>query len=111
MKSVQTPIVVKNSECGHCAVHTKRVHHREFPEIWAEAGTTSESAAHLSHHLEKAREGSRSAWHLEGIERALKDLAAFIADLKEQSINDAICRCDPKGPSPSTAKPPKLAHK
>jgi hypothetical protein len=40
-------LIVEDATCAHSSVHTLRVHHREFPEIRAEAGSLAEGITHL----------------------------------------------------------------
>ena len=100
MSTDKRRVVANDSLCSHCSVHAKRLHHRDFPEIWSEAGSDHESARHLSHQLTRAREGARNDWHREAIDRAIADVDSFIDALRatERAREEhEKCRCGPRG--------------
>jgi hypothetical protein len=80
-------IVVTSGLCPCHAVHTTQVHHRDFPEIWAEGISVEEGAAQLANHLARAQEGARGAWQREEIGLAMADLASFIIGLSEEQAS------------------------
>ncbi|HWE39908.1 MAG TPA: hypothetical protein VG406_25380 [Isosphaeraceae bacterium] len=86
-------LVVTEAECACHSVHTKHVHHRDFPEIWAECSTLAEGIKHLGQQLARALEGARSAWHREAMQHAIDDVDAFHKALDQPAPA-------PAGPSP-----------
>ena len=101
-----SPVVVEDGVCASCSVRTKRVHHRDFPEIRAEAGTVAEGAAHLAGELARARDSVGGAWHREAIDRASADVAEFLGTLAESGPGgEASCRCGARGPDSLAATP------
>ena len=101
-----SPVVVDDGVCGCCSVHTKQVHHRDFPEIWAEAGTVAEGASHLAGELARARDSVGGAWHREAIDRASADVSDFLGTLAEAGQEgEASCRCGARGPDSLAATP------
>jgi hypothetical protein len=104
MLTKPSPVIVKEGECTSCAVPTKQVHHRDFPEIWAEAGTAIEGLAHLAKRMSSARESARTEWQRGLIEHAITDIAEFIETLADkQSADEAKCRCGVRGPVTSAS--------
>jgi hypothetical protein len=94
-------IVVEDASCEFCAVPTKRLHHREFPEIRSECGSVSEGALHLARQLTNYRQGAQSAWHREAIEAAIADVAEFVTALSRAEWDaEAACRCAPRLDAP-----------
>jgi hypothetical protein len=71
-------VIVTAGLCAGCSVHTTQVHHREFPEIWAEGGSSREGAEHLTHLFERALEAAKSPWHRDSMRNALVDVEAFL---------------------------------
>jgi hypothetical protein len=94
MTTEQDRVIVHDADCACHTVHTTQVHHRDFPEIWAEAATPAEGAAHLSNQLARACEGARSAWHRESIQRAIADVDSFRKSLDGPS-DDAPVAVEP----------------
>ncbi len=86
-------IVVCPADCASHSVHTTHVHHRNFPEIYAECGTLTETAEHLAQQLLRAHEGARSAWHRESIEEAIADVRAYREAL-ERGEEPKLAHCD-----------------
>ncbi len=69
------------SECH--AIPTIRVHHRDFPEFWAEGNTAAEGAQNLINHLVRARAGVGSSWRRDPIDRAIHDVTEFFHSLED----------------------------
>jgi hypothetical protein len=106
MLADQSRVIVEDGVCDRCAVPTKRVHHRDFPEIRAECGSVAEGGAHLAGQLSRARDGVGSDWHREAIERAVADVGAFLDTLAEAGREgEASWRCSVRGPDPLAATP------
>lgn len=105
MTKEKTPIVVCPSDCASHSVHTTHIHHRDFPEIYAECGTLTETAEHLAQQLHRAHEGSRTAWHREAIEQAIADVHAYREALG-RGEETPISRCDQCDEHPSATGQP-----
>ena len=71
-------VIVQTGECACHSVHIAHVHHRNFPEIWAECGTAAEGATHLSRLLARELEGGGDNWHRESIRQAVADVQAYV---------------------------------
>ncbi len=54
------------------------VHHRDFPEIRAEAGSPKEAASHLVNKLACALDSALTVWRRERIDKAIADVKAFV---------------------------------
>jgi hypothetical protein len=94
MLTEQSRVIVEDAVCAGCAVHTKQVHHRDFPEIRAECGSIAEAVAHLAGQLSSARDGTQSHWHHELIDRAIADVAEFLNALAQvRQADEAACQC------------------
>ena len=75
------PVVLLPGDCARRSVHTFRVHHRDFPEGWAEGGTPAEAAHQLTHHLARALDSAGGQWHRAYLVEALADVHTFIESL------------------------------
>lgn len=96
MLTDQSHLIVEDSLCASCSVHTIRVHHREFPEIRAECGSVIEGVTYLLVQLTCSRENIQSNWRRELIDRAIADASEFLETLVEAGLNnEASCRCAP----------------
>ena len=106
MSTEQERIIVKDGLCAHCAVHTKKAHHSDFPEVWAECGSTAEAVSHLADQLSLYREGAQSTWHREGVDDAIADVVAFLGALSGAERDaEAACRCEARVPDrPKSAR-------
>ncbi|MHC5543010.1 hypothetical protein ACYOEI_32715 [Singulisphaera rosea] len=88
-------VVVEDGLCHQCAVSTKQIHHRNFPEIRAECGSALDGATHLARRLSLYREGAQNAWHRELLDRAIADVTSFLEALAEEEEESVeACRCD-----------------
>jgi hypothetical protein len=54
------------------------IHHRDFPEIRAVAGSPREAATHLAQKLARALDSALTDWRRESINHALADVKAFV---------------------------------
>jgi hypothetical protein len=102
-------IVVCPADCASHSVHTTHIHHRDFPEIWAECGNLVETAEHLAQQLYRAHEGARSAWHRDAIERAIADVRAYRESL-DRGESPELAPCDECEPHASASHPSHPAH-
>lgn len=105
MTQENSPIVVCPADCASHSVHTTHIHHRNFPEIYAECGTLIETAEHLAQQLLRAQEGARSAWHRESIEAAIADVHVYREALaRGEDLTLPHCdQCDEHAAHVSTA--------
>jgi hypothetical protein len=71
-------VIVKCGKCACNAVHTAQVHHRHFPEVWAECSSPAEGAAHLLTLLRRFREGACSHYRRDAIDAAIADVEAYL---------------------------------
>ena len=94
-----SPVIVKLSEGDVAVASSKLVHHRNFPEIRAEASSALEALAHLRNMLARALDGVGSIYHRSLIEEAISDVAEVIAGLDsgEQS-HELPCSVDALNP-------------
>jgi hypothetical protein len=57
---------------------TARVHHRDFPEIWAEGSSSQEAASLLVHQLSRALDSALIDWRRDRVQEAIADVQAFV---------------------------------
>ncbi len=55
------------------------VHHRDFPEIRAEAGSPKEAAGHLVHKLAAALDSALTDWRRNRVDQAIADVKAYVS--------------------------------
>jgi len=88
-------VIVEDATCAGCSVHTKRVHHRGFPEISAECDSIAEAVSHLIVQLKRTRENTQGNWHRGLVDQAISEAAEFLDTLTEDGRDpDGLCRCD-----------------
>jgi hypothetical protein len=88
MQHSTSRVVVTESKCSCHSVSTTQIHHRHFPEIWAQGPTALEGATQLTRHLERALEASRSQWHTKIMREALADVSAFLDALHAHGYDE-----------------------
>lgn len=71
-------IIVTESCCHSCSVHTVRVHHENFPELRIEGVSAEVAAGHLANRLAAAHDSVTDLAHREAIRGALDDMRAFL---------------------------------
>jgi hypothetical protein len=54
------------------------VHHRDFPEIRADAGSPAEAAGHLLNKLVCALDSALTDWRRQSVDQAIADVRAFL---------------------------------
>jgi hypothetical protein len=54
------------------------VHHRDFPEIRAEAGSAKEAAGHLVNKLACALDSALTDWRRKRVDEAIADVKAYV---------------------------------
>lgn len=91
---VENPhIVVQDSPCAVCAIPTKRVFHRDFPELWAEGGSAVEGAERLAWQLAQALDGAPGHWHRFSLQKAVSDVVEFLTNLAGALGSEAAAHC------------------
>jgi hypothetical protein len=71
--------VIVLSDAFECeAVHTTRIHHRDFPDVWTSAGSPVEAAEHLIKKLTCALDSAPGDWHGEALQHAIADVREFL---------------------------------
>jgi len=71
-------IIVTESCCHSCNVHTVLVHHQTFPELRIEDLSAEKAAGHLANRLGAALDSALDPSHREAIQLALADAQAFL---------------------------------
>jgi hypothetical protein len=94
MKPNKDRVIISPSECACHSVHTLKVHHRDFPEIWTEASSPEEGAAYLIGCLSRAQDAFRTSWHRLALEEAIADVEAFLEALKRAEVEEALERSE-----------------
>lgn len=80
MSADQSRIVVTPGVCRDChSVHTTRLYHRDYPEVWAEAESPAQAAAELADRLNIVLQSAPERWRSEPVRTAIADVRAFIA--------------------------------
>jgi hypothetical protein len=90
-------IVVNESCCRACKVHSFLVHHQTFPEMRMEAMSADRAARQLANRLEAALGMVSDPHHRQEIRLAIDDARAFI----DREGSCAHSRCDAQGHHPS----------
>lgn len=83
MNATSDRLIVHEGRCACGTVHTMQIHHRDFPELWAEGGTIREGADYLRFQLLRSRECEPTGWHRAAVDVALTDLDEFLRTLVE----------------------------
>jgi hypothetical protein len=81
------------------------VHHRDFPEIWSEAGSAAEAARLLIGKLSNASETTPSDWQRDTILQAMQDVSELLIELS--ASGDEICA----SAHADAESPPAQAHR
>lgn len=71
-------IIVTESCCPACDVHTIQVHHQGFPEMRIEGMTAEQAAEHLADRLTAVLENVSDPSHSEAVRVAIGDTRAFL---------------------------------
>jgi hypothetical protein len=83
MNATSDRLIVCEGRCACGTVHTKQIHHRDFPELQAVGGTIREGADYLRYQLLRSRESATIGWHRTAVDAALADLDEFLRTLVE----------------------------
>jgi hypothetical protein len=71
-------IIVTESSCRACSVHTIYVHHENFPEMRVEDISAEQAALHLASRLEAAHAATVDSLHRDAVRQAIDDIRAFL---------------------------------
>lgn len=71
-------VIVTESCCQACDVHTVYVHHESLPEFRVEGRTAEQAAGHLAERLTAALDNASDPWHGTAVKTAIGDIRAFI---------------------------------
>ncbi len=71
-------IIVTETCCPSCSIHTVHVHHQDFPELRVEALSAERAAGHLANRLKAALDTVSEPSRREAVLRALADAQAFL---------------------------------
>ncbi len=74
-------LVIQESTCIQSSVHTVTVHHRNFPELAVEAGTTARALEHLEQLLERTLDYDSETWQREALQAAVGDVRRYASML------------------------------
>jgi len=66
--------IIRASTCICSSVHTVTVHHRNYPELAAEAVTAGRAVAQLERLLELALDYDSETWRREALQQAVSDV-------------------------------------
>ncbi len=86
-------IIVTESCCQACDVHTVQVFHQNFPEMRIEGMSAEQAADHLADRLSAALDSVPDPLHSEAVRVAIDDARAFLD--REGAFHPAR---DPSGP-------------
>jgi hypothetical protein len=76
MTSNASQVIVVSED--HCSLfHGLSAHHRDFPEVHAEASSPKAAAARLAEMLSLTLENAPSDWRRQSIQQAIADVRAF----------------------------------
>jgi len=78
MKTYQRRVLATSGKRACHSADTTLLHHRDFPEIWAEGTSLVEAATHLANMLSLALESSGNDWRRVVVQQAVDDVAEFI---------------------------------
>jgi hypothetical protein len=88
MEALEEKIVLARSECAGHSVHTSRMHHRHFPELWVECESPIAAANHLHNQLIRAMDSVSGIHARESFASALAEVDAFAEGLRASTIPD-----------------------
>lgn len=71
-------VIVIDSRCHACSVHTVHVHHEHFPELRFEDISAEHAAKRLVNRLESARGAAPDSLHRETVQQVIDDIRAFL---------------------------------
>jgi len=80
-------IIVTESRCQACDVHTVLVYHRSFPEMRIEGMTAERAAGLLADRLTAALDSVSDPIHSEAVRVAIDDTRAFLD--REEAVHPA----------------------
>jgi len=77
MTSNASQVVVLTEDHNRSLFHTLSAHHRDFPEVHAEASSPKAAAKRLGELLALTLENAPSDWRRQSIQQAIADVLAF----------------------------------
>jgi hypothetical protein len=77
MTSNASQVIVVTQDLHRSLFHGLSAHHREFPEVHAEASSPKAAAARLAEMLSLTLENAPSDWRRQSIQQAIADVLAF----------------------------------
>jgi hypothetical protein len=86
MTSDLNRVIVTSGGDGYYSIHTSQIHHRNFPEVFAEGESPLRAADNLILLLDRARDGAPDPWHRQDIEQAIADVWSFIGNRLTTSV-------------------------
>jgi hypothetical protein len=78
MRNDPRRIIVTESCCQACSVHTVLVHHQNFPEMQIEGMSAKQAADHLVDRLTASLDSAFDPSHREAVQLAIDDARAFL---------------------------------
>jgi hypothetical protein len=78
-----SPVMVKECKCAYSPKSVKQIHHRDFPQLHAEAASVAEGVARLAGLLSLTWDCAGNRRRREMMEQAIVDLADFLMALEE----------------------------
>jgi hypothetical protein len=88
MEALAEMIVLARSECAGHSVHTSRLHHRHFPELWVECESPIAAANHLLNQLVRAMDSVSGIRARESFETAIEEVKAFAESLRASELDE-----------------------
>jgi hypothetical protein len=95
MSAASRRIIVTESCCQACDVHTVQVYHQNFPEMRMEGMSAERAAGFLADRLTAALDSVSDPTHIEAVRVAIDDTRAFLD--REGAVHPAR---DLSGPGP-----------
>jgi hypothetical protein len=78
MNNNSKSIIVTDSLCSACDVHTVEIYHENFPELRVEGVSAEQAADHLADRLLAALDNVSDVSHRKAVRLALVDVRAFL---------------------------------
>jgi len=85
MESDHSRVILRKGDCALHSVHTARLHHRDFPELWVECESPEAAVSHLINQMVRALDSTASQHRRAAIASAIKDIQALGAFLAQSA--------------------------
>jgi hypothetical protein len=82
MDTDRNRVIVSPDLCNDRAIHTTRLHHRDFPEMHTEGESPAAAATHLANLLVRALDNTPSDYRRIVAAQALADVRAFVSRVR-----------------------------